>query len=99
MKRINIYEDGHYAERSYKGWFDLHAAAIIAKYNTEGAYVSGKILYATAKGKMVINHWNNTGLGSYAFAEDTAEICSILVAGGYDNDDKRMGEILDRYEI
>jgi len=99
MKRINIYEEEGYGQQEYKGWFDLDAATEIARHKSGSSYVSGKILFATAKGKLVVNHWNNTGADYYEFAEDAAEICSILVAGGYDGDEAKMAEILEKYQI
>lgn len=99
MKRINVYTaDGNGVEQ-YEGWFDNDAATEIASYAWGNPYVNGKVLFATAKGKLVVNSWNNTGYDNYRFAEDEEEIAEILSSGGYEEDDKKLTEILDKYEI
>ncbi len=96
MNRINVYTE----DQQHRGWFDIDAATEIARYREHsGAYGGGKILLATANGKLVVNAWDNLGHNNYRFIKAENEIAKILVAGGYDGDDKKLTEILDKYEI
>lgn len=68
MKRINIYEENdEQGQSKFVGWFDEDAATEIAKYQEGDLYRNGKILLATAKGKLVVNSWNNQGYDEYRF--------------------------------
>lgn len=98
MKRINIYSENDY-DRTFEGWFDIESATEIASYSSGSPYVTGKILFATAKGRLVVNSWNNTGYDNYRFSFDEAEISEILVRGGHKGDDKKLADILAKYEI
>ncbi|HEX9972313.1 MAG TPA: hypothetical protein VGD14_09600 [bacterium] len=100
MKRISVYTEQNDDGNVFEGWFDHDAATELAhdKYDS-GAYKNGRRLLATAKKKLVINHWNNTGYDVYRFATDENEIAEILAKGGYDGDDKKLSEILAKYEI
>jgi hypothetical protein len=95
MKRINVFDkDGQ-----FNGWFDLDKATEIASFKDGSPYVYGKILLATAKNKLVVNLWSNTGTDKYQFAADEAEIAEILSRGGYDGNDAKLSEILGKYEV
>ncbi len=94
MNRKNIYEDGIFI-----GWFCEDSAEEIASYKKGDCYINGKILYATANGKLVVNVWNNSGNDYYKFADNESEICEILTRSGYNDDDKRLVDILKKYEI
>ena len=73
MKRINIYEeqpDGYGMVEVFVGWFDKDAAEEIASYQEGSPYISGSVLYATKKGRLVTEDWTNTGYRKFRFAED-----------------------------
>ncbi len=95
MKRITIYDD----DGNYVGWFDEHKAKEIASYKAGNPYVNGKVLLRTARNKLIVNSWNNTGRDNYRFAEDEVEVAEILSAGGYSEGDEKLEEILYRYEL
>lgn len=101
MERINVYENLDYeyhAERIYKGWFDFEKAKKIASVKQGSPYTTGKTLYVTTKGKMVINDWTNyDGKDTWRFAESEEEIVEMLVACGYD--EEKYKEIIDAYEV
>ena len=99
MNRISIYNELNYCESQYIGWFDLDSAKKIAEYSNGDPYHNGKILFATSGGKLVVNEWSNTGYDSYRFANDEKEISEILSKGGYSDNDKRMIDILKKFEI
>ena len=94
MKRINVYEND-----VYQGWFNSESANEIASYQHGDPYTSGKILLRTANGKLIVNHWNNTGSDYYRYADDEAEIAEILSRGGYDGDDEKLNAVLSEYEF
>lgn len=96
MNRKNIYDN----YGVFVGWFDLDQAEEIAaiKSADDNPYSTGKILLATTNNKIVINVWNNTGMDTYRFADDEAEIAEILSLGGYNGDDNRLAEILNKME-
>jgi len=95
MKRINIYDD----EKKFQGWFDHDAATEIAAIKNGNPYIYGRILLATAKNKLVVNDWSNTGTDSYRFANDESEIAEILAGAEWDGEDLMLDEILKKYEI
>lgn len=105
MNRINIYEQDQDQDQElevparYAGWFDSDAAKKIASYSEGEPYTNGKILLVTKKRKLVVNEWNNSGYDNFRFANDEREIAQILSEGGYDGDDKKLSEILEKYEI
>lgn len=100
MTRITVI-DGN---SDFAGWYSAEAATEIARIKSDGTYtpyVHGKILIATAKGKLVINEWNNSGVDYHRFAEDKKEIAEIL-AGGCTTDQEltaELAEILEKYEL
>ena len=95
MERISIYDENGI----FQGWFSRDAAIEIASYSGGSPYQSGKILLATAKGKLVVNSWDNSGYDNYRFAMNEVEIAEILARGGYEGDEKKYQEILEKYEI
>jgi hypothetical protein len=99
MKRISIFTQTCNLEKNFLGWFDTNAAEELASYKEGDPYTFGKILLATAGGKLVVNEWSNSGMDIYRFADDEDEIAEILVRGGYDGDSKRLLEILDKYRV
>ncbi len=94
MKRISIYEN-----EEYQGWFDKNASTVIADYVKGDLYKTGKVLFVTAGGKFVVNSWTNTGYDCYRFAKDETEIAEILSRGGYSDDNKKLTEILNKFEL
>jgi len=100
MKRINIYEENdEQGSSQFAGWFNEDSATVIAKYDEGDLYRNGKTLRATAKGKLVVNSWNNQGYDSYRFAKNESEIAEILSKGGYGGDDTKLMTILEKYEL
>ena len=95
MKRINVYTQ----DEVFEGWFDYYSAEEIASYQKGDPYTYGKILLTTAGGKLIVNAWSNTGLDVYRFAENKAEIAEILSSGGYADDDKKLLEVLSKFEL
>ena len=101
MGRINVYGNTDYeyhTKRIYKGWFDLEKAEKIASVRYGNPYTTGKTLYVTAQGKLIINDWTTDGnIDTWRFAENEEEIVEMLVACGYD--EEKYKEIIDAYEI
>lgn len=96
MKRINIYTIDN-LEKKYCGWFDEEKAVEIACSTKGNVYITGKILLVTAKGKLIINEWDNTGMDEYRFARDKKEIAEILEE--YDGKESYLLNILSKYEV
>ena len=96
MKRVNVKDAGDWV-----GWFNMDAAEEIASYKAGDPYVDGKILYATKKGKLIVNEWNNySPQDTYRYASNEAEIAEMLsrncADGAYE---ERLVKILDKYEL
>ena len=95
MERISIYDD----EGIFQGWFSFNAAKQIAEYATGDLYTHGKILLVTAKGKLVVNSWNNSGYDKYRFATNEREVAEILARSDYEGNDEKLKEVLKKYEL
>ena len=99
MERITVTDkNGNFA-----GWFDKDKATDIAWYKEGEPYTTGKTLFATKMGKLVIHPWTNYNTNNlYRFAENEEEIAEIL-AKGLNIEEKdlseRLKEILTKYEI
>jgi hypothetical protein len=105
MKRIKVVKINNGWKKTVEGWFDRDKATEIADYTNEcnGSsylYKNGKILLATAGGKLVVNEWDNTGTNTYRLAEDEDEIAEILMRAGCENQySSELEELLSKYEL
>ncbi len=97
MKRITVRD----FKGNFEGWFDLEASTEIARVKSGNPYIYGRILLATASGKLIINEWTNTGTDFYRFANDDKEIAEILAGGLACGKEvaKKLAAILADYEL